>query len=96
MDERIEELELLANDIQESGMQFPDIRLRDWMNGGSKAGKILTDLIEIENLLDELDQYSIENGLDYDAFEDLNLQIGEIRKKFTYYVDENEEITAIK
>ena len=95
MDDNIQELEILDDDMG-NGMQFPDIRLRNWMNNGSKAGKILTDLIEVEKLLDELDQYSIENGLDYDAFEDFNLQIGEIRKEYTKYIDENEEITAIK
>lgn len=94
-EQRQEELEMLVKKIQESGLQFPDIRDRDWMKLDSKAAQVLNLLIEAENILTELDEYQMENGNCYPDIEDIALEFGLLRKKYTDFVDENKEVLMI-
>lgn len=93
---REEELKMIAKKIQQSGLQFPDIRTREWMNNDSKVSNLLNCLIEAENILLELDEYQMENGQNYPEFEDMMLQIGELRNQYTEFVDKNLELLKIK
>ena len=93
---REEELQMLANKIQDSGLSFPDIRDREWLNSDSKASKVLNLLIQAENLLIELDELQMENGQNYPEIEDMMLEIGELRSSFTNYVDNNLDLLKIK
>ena len=60
--ERVEAMERLVRKIQESGLQLDDIRKRTWMTSDSNVGKILSLLIETENLLIDLDEYLVHNN----------------------------------
>lgn len=93
---REEELKMIANKIQQSGLQFPDIRRREWMNIDSKVSILLNCLIEAENILLELDEYQMENGQKYPELEDMMLQMGELRNQYTEFVDRNLELLKIK
>lgn len=93
---REEELKMIANKIQQSGLQFPDIRRREWMNIDSKVSILLNYLIEAENILLELDEYQMENGQKYPELEDMMLQMGELRNQYTEFVDRNLELLKIK
>ena len=93
---RKEELEMIARKIQGSGLQMPDIRERNWRNIDCEASKLLNLLIEAEDLLIKFDEYQMENDQCYPEFEDLMLQIGDIRSKYTTFVDNNLEILTIK
>lgn len=94
--EKIENMKELARQIQESGLKVEDIRNRYWMKNESNVAKILTKLIEVEDLLFELDDFNTTNDQDYDQIEDFMLQIGDLRSKFTEYVDENPKLIDVK
>ena len=91
-----EELKMIANKIQQSGLQFQDIRRREWMNIDSKVSILLNYLIEAENILLELDEYQMEIGQKYPELEDMMLQMGELRNQYTEFVDRNLELLKIK
>ena len=91
-----EELKMIANKIQQSGLQFPDIRRREWMNIDSKVSILLNYLIEAENILLELDEYQMGIGQKYPELEDMMLQMGELRNQYTEFVDRNLELLKIK
>ena len=93
---RKEELEMIARKIQESNIQMPDIRERNWRNIECDASRLLSLLIEAENLLLQFDEYQMENDQCYPEFEDLMLQVGEIRAKYTDFVDKNLQVLEIK
>lgn len=96
IERRKEELEMIARKIQESKIQMPDIRERNWRNRDCDASRLLNLLIEAENLLLKFDEYQMENDQCYPEFEDFMLQIGDIRAKYTDFVDNNLEILEIK
>lgn len=72
-----------------------DIRYKDWINSSNKISKALRLLIELEDIFYDLDKYSLDNNQCYPDFEDFMLQIGEIRKDFTNYIENNKEILGI-
>ena len=74
---------------------MPDIRERSWKNNNCKAAKLLNLLIEAENILIDFDEYQIQNEQCYPEFEELMLQLGEIRSNYTNLVDNNKEILDI-
>lgn len=96
MQKRKGELDMPKKKIQNSGLRFPDIRNRNWMNGESHAAKILKLSIELENLLMDLDEYQMDNDQCYPDIEDMMLEFGEFRKKYTNFVDNNLEVLDIK
>lgn len=93
---RGEDLEMLAQKIKNSGLQFPDIRERDWSKLDSKAARLLRLLIDAENILIDLDEYQMENNQCYPEIEDMMLQFGAIREQYTKFVDNNLEILKEK
>ena len=93
---RKETIEMIARKIQDSGIQMPDIRERSWKNIDSDTAKLLNLLIEAEDILIKLDEYQMENGQNYPEFEDFMLQIGDIRARYTEFVDKNLDILDIK
>ena len=93
---RKETIEMIARKIQESGMQMPDIRDRSWRNINSDTAKLLNLLIEAEDILVRLDEFQMENGQNYPEFEDFMLQIGDIRSRYTEFIDKNLDVLDIK
>lgn len=93
---RKETIEMIARKIQDSGLQMPDIRNRSWKNIDSDTAKLFNLLIEAEDILIKLDEYQMENGQCYPEFEDFMLQIGDIRKRYTEFIDNNQETLNIK
>ena len=69
-----------------------DIRFRDWINYNTDISKALKLLIELEDIFYDIDKISLDNDQCYPEFEDFMLQIGEIRKEYTRYVDDNKFI----
>lgn len=66
-----------------------DIRFRDWINYNTDISKALKLLIELEDIFYDIDKISLDNDQCYPEFEDFMLQIGEIRKEYTQYIDDN-------
>lgn len=93
---RKEELEMIARKIQDSRIRMPDIRERNWRNIDCDASKLLNLLIAAEDLLVKFDEYQMENDQCYPEFEDLMLEIGDVRAKYTTFIDNNLEILEIK
>lgn len=96
LDLRKETIKMIARKIQESGMQMPDIRDRSWRNINSDTAKLLNLLIEAEDILIRLDEFQMENGQNYPEFEDFMLQIGDIRSRYTEFIDKNLDVLDIK
>ena len=94
--ERVEAMERLVRKIQESGLQLDDIRKRTWMTSDSNVGKILSLLIETENLLIDLDEYLVHNNPELNSIEDFMLELGYFRDRFTSYVDKNSDLVNVK
>lgn len=94
--ERVEAMERLVRKIQESGLQLDDIRKRTWMTSDSNVGKILSLLIETENLLIDLDEYLVHNNPELNSIEDFMLELGDFRDRFTSYVDKNSDLVNVK
>lgn len=94
-EKRKDELEMIARKIQESKIQMPDIRERNWRNINCDAAKILNLLIETENLLVKFDEFQMNNDQCYPEIEDLMLLIGDVREKYTDFVDRNLEVLEI-
>ena len=94
--ERVEAMERLVRKIQESGLQLDDIRKRTWMTSDSNVGKILSLLIETENLLIYLDEYLVHNNPELNSIEDFMLELGDFRDRFTSYVDKNSDLVNVK
>lgn len=95
-EKRKEELEMIARKIQKSKIQLPDIRERSWSKIDCDASKLLALLIETENLLVKFDEYQMQNDQCYPGFEDFMLKIGDIRARYTSFIDNNLEILEIK
>jgi len=93
---REEKLKVIVNKIQDSDLQFPDIREREWSKIDSKVSKVLNLLVEAENIMVDLDEYQMENGQNYPEIEDMMLQLGELRNNFTNFVDNNLEMIELK
>lgn len=94
--EKVEAMERLVRKIQESGLQLDDIRKRTWMTSDSNVGKILSLLIETENLLIDLDEYLVHNNPELNSIEDFMLELGDFRDRFTSYVDKNSDLVNVK
>ncbi|MBR6948748.1 MAG: hypothetical protein IKH54_01005 [Bacilli bacterium] len=77
-------------------MNNNDIRYREWLNLNTPASKCLKNIIEAENILISLDDYQQKNNQCYPEIEDLMLKIGEVRRSYTKYMDEHEEIILLK
>ncbi len=80
------------NDI----VQLSDIRERSWINHNSRASKLLKLLIDAENILLELDEYQVENNQSYPEIEDMMLEFGEFREKYTKFIEKNPELLKIE
>lgn len=89
-------LKTIAQKIQDSNLKFPDIREREWLKLNSKASQLLKLLIEAENIMIDLDTYQMENNQCYPEIEDMMLQLGVIREKYSKFVDDNPEVLDLK
>ena len=96
IEKRGEELKMIARKIQESGLQFPDIRDREWSKLDSKVSRVLKLLVEAEDIMIELDEHQMDNEQNYPEIEDMMLQLGELRSNFTDFVDNNLELLKLK
>ena len=66
------------------------------MTSDSNVGKILSLLIETENLLIDLDEYLVHNNPELNSIEDFMLELGDFRDRFTSYVDKNSDLVNVK
>lgn len=73
-----------------------DIRERDWLKLNTPAAKALKYILEAEDILISLDDYQMENNQAYHEIEDMMLSIGELRKRYTKYIDNHEELLLLK
>ena len=73
-----------------------DIRYREWLKYDTKISRALLYIISAENILGELDDYSVENNQCYPEIEELYNQLASIRSDLTKYVDENKDILSIR
>ena len=89
-------LEKIYKRIKDTGHYIDDIRVRPWYILDCDASKILNLLIEIEDLFTKFDEYQMKNNQCYPEFEDFMLQIGDIRYRYTEFIDNNLEVLAIK
>jgi len=72
-----------------------DIRNREWLHYNTKISKTLMYIINAENLLGELDDYSLENNQCYPEIEDFYNQLAALRADLIKYVDENQDILNV-
>lgn len=72
-----------------------DIRKRNWLSLNTKVSKILSLLIEVENDLMDLDDYQMGNHQCYPDFEELYNRVALIRKDFTNYIDQHQELLTM-
>ena len=95
-EERKEKMMQLAKDIQNSGLNFPDIREREWGKlDDVPAAKLLQLLIEAENILLDLDEFQMSHEQCYPEIEEMMLQIGVLREQYTNFVDSHSEVLDI-
>lgn len=73
-----------------------DIRERDWLKLNTPAAKALKYILEAEDILISLDDYQMENNQAYHEIEDMMLSIGDLRKRYTKYIDNHEELLLLK
>ena len=73
-----------------------DIRYREWLKYDTKISRALLYIISAENILGELDDYSLENNQCYPEIEELYNRLASIRSDLTKYVDENKDILSIR
>lgn len=96
-EERKENMMQLAEDIQNSGLNFPDIRKREWGKlDDVPAAKLLQLLIEAEDIFLELDDFQMSHEQCYPEIEEMMLQIGVLREQYTNFVDSHIEVLDIK
>lgn len=76
--------------------KLSDVRDRQWLKIDSKVSKELKLLIEAENILVELDEHQMNNDQCYPEIEDMMLQLGELRKQYTEFIDNNLNLLDIK
>lgn len=96
LQKREEELKMIAKKIQDSGLQFPDIREKEWLKVDSKVSELLRLLIAAENIMLDLDEYQMENGQCYPEIEDMMLQLGELRNSYSKFIDNNLDLLKLK
>lgn len=75
--------------------EIKDIRYKEWICLNTPISNTLKSIIETEDLLSELDDYSTNHNQCYPIFEDLKLQISSIRREFTAFVEKNREVLEI-
>ncbi len=85
----------LSDQIKEAEGKMKDVRFREWLKLDSKISQALLYIINAENILGELDDFSLENDQCYPEFEDFCNEIAAVRAEITRYVDENPEILEI-
>ena len=95
-EERGEKLKEMARKIQESGLQFPDIREKEWRNVQAPAAKVMNLLVEAEDILTELDSIQMKNNQCYPELEDFMLQVSDLRNRYSNFVDQNMDVLEIK
>lgn len=96
LQKREEELKMITKKIQNSGLQFPDIREREWLNVDSKVSELLKLLIAAENIMFDLDEYQMKNEQCYPEIEDMMLQLGELRNSYSKFIDNNLDLLKLK
>ena len=73
-----------------------DIRYREWLKYDTKVSKALMYIISAENILGELDDFSLENDQCYPEIETLYNSLAAVRADLTRYVDEILDILNIE
>ena len=72
-----------------------DIRYRDWMKYDSKISQAVFHIISAENILAELDEFSLENEQCYPEIEELYNKLAFLRSEILEYVDKNPNILGV-
>lgn len=73
-----------------------DIRERDQLKLNTPAAKVLKYILEAEDILISLDDYQMENNQAYHEIEDMMLSIGNLRNRYTKYIDSHKELLLLK
>lgn len=92
---RVNSMVELANHIKKEENKMKDIRYREWLKYNTKVSQALLHIINAENILWELDDFSLENDQCYPEIEDFYNQLAALRADITKYVDENPDILNV-
>lgn len=95
-EDRIDKLDEIIDIVKNENTELKDIRLRDWLVLNTPAAKALKYILEAEDILISLDDYQMENNQTYHEIEDMMLSIGDLRKRYTKYIDNHEELLLLK
>lgn len=94
-DNRLNDIVQLASKIKKVDGKMNDIRYREWLKYDTKVSQALMYIISAENVLGELDDFSLENDQCYSEIETLYNRLAAVRADLTRYVDENPDILNI-
>ena len=95
-EDRIKKIDEIIDMVKDHNVELKDIRERDWLVLNTPAAKALKHILEAEDILISLDDYQMENNQAYKEIEDMMLSIGDLRSKYTKYIDSHEELLLLK
>lgn len=92
---RIAKMIMLGEEINKMEGKMEDIRYRDWLKYDSKISQAVLYILNAENILSELDEFSMENDQCYPEIETIYNKIASLRAELLEYVDKNPDILGI-
>lgn len=92
---RIAKIVMLGEKIKKMKGQTQDIRYRDWLKYDSKISQAVLYLLNAENILAELDEFSMDNDQCYPEIETIYNKVASLRAEILEYVDKNPDILGV-
>ena len=92
---RIAKMVMLGEEINKVKEKMKDIRYRDWLKYDSKISQAVLYIINAENILSELDEFSMDNDQCYPEIETLYNKIASLRAEILEYVYKNPDILGV-
>ena len=92
---RIARMVMLGEEISKMDGQIKDIRYRDWLKYDSKISQAVLYLLNAENILAELDEFSMDNDQCYPEIETIYNKVASLRAEILEYVDNNPDILGV-
>lgn len=85
----------IEKEINKVKEQMKDIRYREWLKYDSKISQAVLHIISAEDLLAELDEFSMDNDQCYPEIETLYNKLAFFRAEILKYVDKNPDILDV-
>lgn len=92
---RIARMVILGEEISKMDGQIKDIRYRDWLKYDSKISQAVLHIINAENILAQLDEFSMDHEQCYPEIEELYNKVAFLRSEILDYVDKNPDILDV-